>query len=313
MARVLRRLLARFEPDASLRPARGPLGAPAEGALAIRWLGTAAHRLRFAGESLLLDPFVSRTPLRALLRPLRSDPDAVARWAPEACAIAVGHSHYDHLLDAASIAARTGAVLLGSPSVARVARAAGVEEARLRVARGGALEERVGPFEVRLVPSVHARLVFGIAPPFPGEIERVPPRGLYVHQYRVGGASGIFVRAGGVTVYHNGSADLIDAALEGTTADVLLVGLAGRGWCKGYLERLVRILRPRVIVPTHYDAFFWPLEEGVRLLPRIGMDAFFEEARRLAPGAIVAAPSPFEDLLVDEGGRRVAVVPAAAP
>jgi L-ascorbate metabolism protein UlaG (beta-lactamase superfamily) len=312
---VLRSLFRRWDAPAALAPASGPEGAPSASALSIRWLGTAAHRLSFAGRTLLLDPFVTRPGLASLVRRLRSDAAALARWTPHADAIVVGHSHYDHLLDAPEIARRTGARIMGSASTALLARAAGVDPALIYQAEPGRrLAETVGPFDVRLVPSLHAKLLFGLAPPFPGEIARARPgRGLYFHQYRVGGAFGVLVRAGDVTVYHNGSADLIDAHLEGERADVLLVGLAGRRWTPRYLERLLGALRPRLVVPTHYDAFFWPLDDGLRLLPGIDLEGFVEEVRRHAPDARVVAPSPFQELRVEDGGRRFSVVPAGAP
>lgn len=306
---MLKSLFRRWDSPSALRPAAGAGGPASPSALSIRWLGTAAHALTLDGRTLLLDPFVTRPGFGALLRPLRSDANAVRRWTPEACAIVVGHSHYDHLLDTPAIALSTGATVIGSRSTARIARAAGIELDRIRaVPPGAGLTETIGPFEVRLVPSLHAKLLFGLAPPFPGEIEK--PRGrLYLHQYRVGGAFGVLIRAGGVTLYHNGSADLIDANLDGERADVLLVGLAGRGWTKDYLPRLVRALRPRVIVPTHYDAFFWPLDDGLRLLPRIDMEGFVAEAARLAPDARIVAPSPFEELRIEDGGRKLTVAP----
>jgi L-ascorbate metabolism protein UlaG (beta-lactamase superfamily) len=113
---------------------------------------------------------------------------------------------------------------------------------------------------------------------------------------------------GGTTVYHNGSADLVDAALEGHSADVLLAGIAGWRYAPGYVERLVRILRPRLIVPTHYDFFFAPLEEGVRLLPGTSFERFLEECRRVAPGVPVVAPTPWEELLVSDGGKSFGIV-----
>ncbi len=301
---MLRGLFRRFDAPGELKGASTTRPGPA--ALSIRWLGTAAHAIRFAGETLLLDPFVSRPGFGSLLRPLRPDLRAIERWAPEACAVVVGHAHYDHLLDAPAIARRTGAVLIGSRSTGRVGLGHGVERSRILAA--GALEASVGPFSIELVPSRHAKVVLGRASPFPGEIPRVPRRPLRVHHYRDGGALGVLVRAGDVTVYHNGSADLVDAALEGKRADVLLCGIAGWRYTEGYLERLVRLLAPRLIVPTHYDAFFWPLEEGVRLLPGLAFDRFLDEAARVAPGARVLAPGPWEQLRISNGGRSFEVV-----
>ena len=87
-----------------------------------------------------------RTPDRggSEARPASSDaplvPDAAAiaaRVPPRADLIVVGHSHYDHLLDAPSIALRTGAKLMGSASTLRVAKATGVDDDHLIGVKGG--------------------------------------------------------------------------------------------------------------------------------------------------------------------------------
>lgn len=303
---MLERLFRRWDSPAEMRP-RGELARSSE-TLSIRWLGTACHALTFRGETLVIDPFVSRPRFRQLLRPLRSDPRAIDRWIPAASAVVVGHAHYDHLLDAPLVARRTGAVVIGSRSTARVALGQGVERARIRAGDGAALDTEVGPFSVRLVPSRHAKIILGRASPFPGEIERVRQRPLRVHEYRDGGALGVLVRAGGTTVYHNGSADLVDAELSGAKADVVIAGIAGWRFTPRYVERLVKILQPRVVVPTHYDAFFSPLEDGVRLLPGVDMDAFVAEVRRVAPDVRVVAPTPFDELLVGAGANAFSVV-----
>jgi hypothetical protein len=45
-----------------------------------------------------------------------------------------------------------------------------------------------------------------------------------------------------------------------------------------------------VVVPTHHDAFFAPLEEGLRLLPTVDLAGFFAEAARLRPRARILSP-----------------------
>jgi len=303
---MLERLFRRWDPPAALRP-RSAL-ARSEATVSIRWLGTACHRIEHRGSTLLVDPFVSRPRFRDLLRPLRSDRGAVERWAPDAQAVVVGHAHYDHLLDAPLIAKRTGALVMGSRSTARVALGHGVERSRIRAASEHGLEAEAGPFSVRLVPSRHAKILLGRASPFPGEIRRARRRALRVHEYRDGGALGVFVRAGGTTIYHNGSADLVDAELEGLRADVVIAGIAGWRFTPRYLERLLAILRPRLVIPTHYDAFFAPLEDGVRLLPGVDIEAFVDEVRRFAPGVAVVAPTPFDELVIAPGASAFSVV-----
>ena len=51
--------------------------------LEIEWLGVAGYRLTYEGVALLIDPYVSRVPLRNLLRriPALPDPALLDRWA----------------------------------------------------------------------------------------------------------------------------------------------------------------------------------------------------------------------------------------
>jgi L-ascorbate metabolism protein UlaG (beta-lactamase superfamily) len=125
----------------------------------------------------------------------------------------------------------------------------------------------------------------------------------------MGGAFGILVRArDGTSVYHNGSADLVDAELDGEHADVLLVGLAGRQATRDYLARLVRALKPSILVPTHHDAFFAPLDRGVHLLPNVDLDGFVAEARRLEPRSRVITAGYFEALAIGISGKDAALL-----
>ena len=127
--------------------------------------------------------------------------------------------------------------------------------------------------------------------------------------YRMGGAFGLWMRTkDGVSLYHNGSADLVDAELAGVHADVVLVGLAGRQATRDYFARLVAALGPRVIVPTHHDAFFAPLDRGVHLLPNVDLDGFVHEARSLAPQATVVTPDYFEALAVPSADPRASAL-----
>jgi L-ascorbate metabolism protein UlaG (beta-lactamase superfamily) len=170
-------------------------------------------------------------------------------------------------------------------------------------------ELTVGDVEVRFVPSRHGRIL-GLGVPLPGEVRKMPRLPARFYHYRIGGAFGILLRAHGVAVYHNGSADLIDAELNRTHADVLLVGLAGRKNTRHYLARLTTALSPTLVIPTHHDAFFGPLERGVRLLPGVDLDGFAEEVRERAPEATLITPDYFEPIAVPANDARGAVIVA---
>ncbi len=301
---MLERLL---QPFVAL-PEHAPRSTSGEG-VRVRWLGTAGHVIEGRTASILLDPFLTRPSLlRTAASRLVSRADALAAYLPTRIdAIVVGHSHYDHLLDAPSIARRTGALLFGSRSTCSFARAEGVPEAQLReVPREGGTFEVAGA-RVTFVPSLHGKIALGRVP-FPGEVRSPPRVPARLHEYKMGGAFGLLVEIDGTRVYHNGSADLVDAELAGHRADVLLVGLAGRRGTRGYLERLAAHLDPALIVPTHHDTFFWPLDRGVRLLPGVDLPGFFADAARVAPRARVITPDYEDILVVPSGDAREAVL-----
>ncbi|MBI4508871.1 MAG: MBL fold metallo-hydrolase [Deltaproteobacteria bacterium] len=302
-----RRIFPRWRPRADLRPR---LGKAPDGATRIRWLGAAGHVVETERTTILIDPFLSRPSLwRVATSPLVPDEDAIRAHAPSRIhAVACGHSHYDHLLDAPLIAKNTGALLIGTRTTCAFGEAAGLPPERMLVVPPSGATFFVGDVELTLVPSRHGKL-FRTWTPFPGEVTGTPTLPARAWHYRLGGTLGIMLRAGGLTIYHNGSADLIDAAIEGKRADVLLVGLAGRNSTPRYLSRLVHALSPSVVVPTHYDSFFSPLEDGVRLLPGIDLDGFVAEARSITRGARVITPSYGEVLAVpSEDPRGAAIV-----
>src|SRR3954449_9503863 len=100
--------------------ARGIDGLP-EG-LEIEWLGVSGYRLTCEGKTIFIDPYLSRAPLRSLLlrKPALPDPAALDRFvkAPgEVLGVLVGHTHFDHAVDAPAICRRFGCRAYGSDSL----------------------------------------------------------------------------------------------------------------------------------------------------------------------------------------------------
>jgi len=299
---IYERLFPRRRPRAELRPRTGDASGAA---FELRWLGTAGFVVRAGGTTLLIDPFLSRPSLPRLARgPLEPDEPALRAHVPERVdAILCSHGHYDHLLDAPRLARWTGAPLVGSRTVCNVGRAEGVPASQLVEVPPSGWRGRFGAIEVRFVPSLHGRFFLGRVP-HAGTIDAPPRLPLRWFRYLDGGVFGLLLEAGGITIYHNGSADLIDAELRDIRADVALVGLAGRFATPRYVERLVGLLAPRAVVPTHFDAFFAPLERGVHLLPGIDLDGFAAEVRRFAPAAAVVVPDYEEPIVVPAADAR---------
>src|SRR4051794_3091224 len=121
------------EPDdaARLELEQRPLALPR--GLAITWLGTAGYRIDYEGVSLLIDPYLSRVPLRNVVLRRRSlpDPALIDRHLGDLDGLAgilIGHTHFDHAIDAPLIARRHGAKVLGSSSLTQLMRLHGIPD-----------------------------------------------------------------------------------------------------------------------------------------------------------------------------------------
>jgi glyoxylase-like metal-dependent hydrolase (beta-lactamase superfamily II) len=79
--------------------------------LELEWLGVAGYRLSYEGQTLYIDPYLSRVPLASVIRrrPALADPTLHERYlrAPGRVAgVLVGHTHFDHAIDVPAIALR---------------------------------------------------------------------------------------------------------------------------------------------------------------------------------------------------------------
>jgi L-ascorbate metabolism protein UlaG (beta-lactamase superfamily) len=260
--------------------------------LTITWLGVSGYRLTYENQTLYIDPYVSRAPLRSLLlrRTALPDPELIARYASvegEVVGVLVGHTHFDHAVDAPYIARRYGTRAYGSASLAHLMRLHGLSAAAVEVVPHRPYE--LGPFVVRFVPSRHAKLLFGRKVPMDGPLTCEHLDGLAPGAYRCGAVYGIRITVAGITLYHQGSANLDDAELSHEPVDVFLAGVAGRQVTPRYWERVLRRLDPQTIVPTHYDDFFKPLGREQTLVRRIDLASLTDEIGAVSSAARVAA------------------------
>jgi L-ascorbate metabolism protein UlaG (beta-lactamase superfamily) len=260
--------------------------------LGIEWLGVSGYRLSFEGKDLYLDPYVSRVPLSSLIRRRTALPDPVAldRFLPprgEAVGVLVGHTHFDHAVDAPAVAARFGCRAYGSDSLMALMALHGLADRAVEVEPYRVYE--LGPFEVSFVPSVHSKLLLGMAVPYAGDLTCEHLDGLSPNAYKCGQVWGIHIAVAGITLYHQGSADLLDDAIRHRGVDVFLAGVAGRNFTERYWERILPRLDPRVVVPTHYDNFFRPLDASMETIGNARMGELPGEVAAVSRDARLAA------------------------
>jgi len=260
--------------------------------LEIEWLGVSGYRLSAEGKTLFVDPYLSRVPFSELLRRRAALPDPAAldrfvRAPGEVLGVLVGHTHFDHAVDAPAIARRFGCPAYGSDSLVRLMALHGLTQQAVEVEPYRRYE--LGPFEVSFTPSLHSKLLLGLAVPYDGDLTCEHLDGLSPAAYRCGQVWGISIRVAGITLFHQGSANLIDEAVRERRVDVFLAGIAGRSFTEDYWRRIIPRLDPEVVVPTHYDNFFRPLGGPLEFVSDVRLSALPEEISAVSADARIAA------------------------
>lgn len=226
----------------------------------VTFLGHAAISLEHAGDSVLIDPFLTGNP-QATTPPASLSPQTIV----------ITHAHGDHIGDALSIADRVGATIVSSGEIVRhLSLQEPDSRAKFIGANiGGRIQTPTGP--IWFTPAWHSS-GFG-----DGTYGGMP--------------MGVVLELGGRRIYHAGDTALFgDMALiaEGGL-DVALVPIGGH-YTMGPEEalRALRLLRPRVAVPLHYDTFEEIAQDVAAFAAAVHADAAHNggvQVASLRPGA----------------------------
>lgn len=261
----------------------------------LRWLGVSSLVLQHRDSVLALDPFVSRLPWRHLLWGRAQPNEALAaRLLPRCQALLITHAHFDHLMDAPGIARRTGAVICGTANTCTLAHALGVPQQQVRqVAIGERLS--LAPFEVEVWPGDHPWIPGFTAGPLRSRLR--PP--LRLRDYRMDGCLSYLVQIAGwrVLVYHARRVAPLPQA------DVLCLSMAQS---RAFYQQVLEQVRPRLVIPLHWDDMFRPLSEPLRpfwapprwsapLLRRLNPDGFEAMIANLDCRVRVLTPQPLRE------------------
>lgn len=273
-----------------------PLELPA--GLELQWLGVSGYRMTYQGQTIFIDPYVSRAPLKSLLlrRTAIHDEKMIERYidAPgDVAGVLVGHTHFDHAIDAPAIVRKFGAKAYGSASLRQLMKLHGLEDATVVVEPNRTYE--LGPFNVRFIRSAHSKLILGKKVLFDGELTCDHLHGLTPGAYKCGQVWGIRIEVAGVSFYHQGSADLLDDELPSEPVDYFLAGVAGRSVTPNYWRRILPKLDPATIVPTHYDDFFKPLGSTLKPVAKAKLDELPDEIARVSGATRIAALTRIDD------------------
>jgi L-ascorbate metabolism protein UlaG (beta-lactamase superfamily) len=245
---------------------------PSAGSLYVWWLGQSGFLVKSRQGCLAIDLYLSEHLTRKYAETAR--PHIRMMRAPlggkdlrSALLVLASHKHSDHLDPGTlpELLAASSAILVLPEAIKDHALALGLPEERLAGLDAGDLFERAG-FRIRAVPSAHEALD-----------RDLHGRHLYM---------GFVVEADGRRLYHSGDslayAGLVQELGSGPF-DALFLPINGRDPARGVPGNmtadeavdLAAIIRPRYLVPHHYDMFTFNT---------VSVDEFRAVARRLPPG-----------------------------
>jgi L-ascorbate metabolism protein UlaG (beta-lactamase superfamily) len=252
---------------------------PRNGAVKVTFLGTGTLLFDDGETQLMTDGFFSRPSFLKVIRgKIETDPKVVDSALKRAGvtnlkALFVAHSHYDHAFDVAHVAKKTGAKLHGSASTLNIGRGGDVKEDQLELFEPGK-DINLGRFTVSVLKSKHTPPIAGINDDLGQVIDKPLKQPASFRDYKEGGSFDILIRHGEHTMLVKPSDNFLEGALDKVRADVLFLGTAGMGIYKKEFrdevyDQTVGKVRPRLVVPLHWDSFFDPLSEKLQF-PIVG-------------------------------------------
>ncbi|MCU0512312.1 MAG: metal-dependent hydrolase [Anaerolineae bacterium] len=209
--------------------------------ISIKWLGHSAFALDIDGHPVLIDPFLTGNPLAA------ENPATVP-----AELILLSHGHGDHVGDTVSIATRTGALVCTNFEIGNWLMQQGVDN----VVQGNTGGTYYGTFcDIKWTIAFHSSSL---------------PDGTYGGQ-----PGGFIISAYGKKLYFAGDTALFgDMKLYGDEGlDVAFLPV-GDLFTMGIEDSIkaIQLLRPRYVIPMHYNTFPPIVQDAVRWAAMVNRD-----------------------------------------
>jgi L-ascorbate metabolism protein UlaG (beta-lactamase superfamily) len=270
--------------------------------IALRWLSTANYELVYRGQVFLLDAYFDQGPRG---RPTGVVPEKVVRTD----AIFIGHGHYDHMSDAAPIAQRTGSKAVGAPITIATAEKLGLPSQQgIAVTGGETLQFRGMTVDAALAQ--HSMLAreplamlgkayeLDVSAPTPEQATAeaaIAAKGTLSQDVLTKGTIAYgFTFATGFKLVWLDSAGSVTEGVRALAAklapvDIAIISYAGHPVAEKQVPitlEIVKLLRPRIFLPTHHDLLF-----GVGFIGLdFGVEPLFEAIQDALPGTETIAP-----------------------
>lgn len=258
-----------------------------KGKVRATFLGTSSILLDDGETQILTDGFFSRPSLwKTAFSKIESDPTTVLSVIEKVKmnrlkGVFVCHSHYDHVLDAPFVAKQTNSKLYGSSSTLNVGIGAGLTQNQMQKFELGK-PISIGKFTVTVLESKHT-------PPFKilGKTNATDPnhpnidtpliQPVKAMDFIEGGTFDFYIQHGKNKILIKSSTNFVEGAFDKLNVDVLFLGIAQISlqpisFQDEYYKQTVQTLKPKVLIPIHWDNFFKPLSEPLEPNLQLGDD-----------------------------------------
>jgi len=283
------------------------------GKIMLRWLSTSNYELVHRGQVFLLDAYFDRGPRN---RPTGVVPGEVK----QVDAIFIGHGHFDHLSDAAPIAQKTKAKVIGAPITIETAYKLGVPEGQGTAVSGGETLKFKG-VTVDAALAQHSTLSrdvldtlgklydldAGPATPEQAAAEKaILEKGTFAPDVITKGtiAYAFTFDTGYKLVWIDSAGPVTDGvralAQKLGPVDIAIVAYQGHPVAQTQIPvtlELVKVFRPRIFMPAHHDQIFGTFVD-------LGVEPLFEAIEDALPGTQTIAPLPRRPHCFDISKKR---------
>lgn len=245
--------------------------------LKVKFFGVSTLLFDDGKTQILIDGFFSRPSLsQVLFQKIQSQPEVIQRMIQQqhlqrTQAILVTHSHYDHALDIAELGKRLpNTKIIGSSSTLNIARGGQVAEQQL-IQIQPLHPMSFGEFKVTAIASQHTPPT-AVNNDLGEEISQPLQQPARFSEFKEGHNFDYLIEHSGHTVLVKASTGAIPDQLKNLKVDTLFLGIAqlsrqSTEFQQNYLDQTLKTLKPKVVVPIHWDNFFKPVDQALEFLP----------------------------------------------
>lgn len=245
--------------------------------LNVKFFGVSTLLFDDGKTQILIDGFFSRPSLsQVLFQKIQSQPAIIQRMIQQqqlqrTQAILVTHSHYDHTLDIAELGKRLPYTkIIGSSSTLNIARGGHVAEQQL-IQIQPLQPMSFGEFKVTAIASQHTPPT-AVNNDLGEKISQPLQQPARFSEFKEGHSFDYLIEHQDHKILVKASTGAIPDQLKNLNVDTLFLGIAqlsrqSTEFQQDYLDQTLKTLKPKVVVPIHWDDFFKPVNQPLEFLP----------------------------------------------